>query len=468
MANSVDTRTTRSGLKGFVERNRTLETYPVGGHRWAMLMLTVLATVVSFYEFGFSGLLPLWFGALHFTPLQFSYFLAFAVALSAVSASIGGPLADRHGRVIVIDVCLVVMIALTFCNLLMTNFWSFVLIRGAMNLTAGLTWGALGGLTRDMSPRVSRGTAFGLLTFGAVLCLWLWNFIPGITLPYFHTWQSQIWIMGALSVVMGVPVLVWLKDLHPSLRLTVVESADVASAGTSAPAAAMENDVPGGAREAFGQLLSHYEPWALVIGAVAFLTVAITVQSFGPLMFTQQFKYSTAAADRITANFWFLNLLTLVPAGYLSDKLGVRKPLSLIFAAMVAALLLWWIPTFAHPLSMRAQEMVTLLLGALAAAAYIPWTAQFSELLEDISPALQATGWSFFQLVYRIWIAISGLLIVSVAATHGWETWMWVALSAVGLFAASLLSIRGHWLPVRAEETATATTPSASTRPSPA
>ena len=52
--------------------------------------------------------------------------------------------------------------------LLMTGFWSFVVIRGSMNLVAGLMWGALGGLTRDMSPRVSRGAAFGLLTVGAV------------------------------------------------------------------------------------------------------------------------------------------------------------------------------------------------------------------------------------------------------------------------------------------------------------
>ena len=37
----------------------------------------------------------------------------------------GGPLADRHGRVVVIDLCLGVMILLTFANLLMTGFWAF-------------------------------------------------------------------------------------------------------------------------------------------------------------------------------------------------------------------------------------------------------------------------------------------------------------------------------------------------------
>ena len=48
------------GLKGYLATHRTLETYPVGAHRWAMLMLTMLATDVSFYEFQFAPLLPLW------------------------------------------------------------------------------------------------------------------------------------------------------------------------------------------------------------------------------------------------------------------------------------------------------------------------------------------------------------------------------------------------------------------------
>ena len=111
-----------------------------------MLALTVMATIVSFYEFGFSALLPYWMKSLHFTQEEFTRFLALAVFLSAVSAMFGGPLADRHGRVVVIDVCLVIIVALTFCNLLMTGFWSFMIVRGAMNIVAGLMWGALGGL----------------------------------------------------------------------------------------------------------------------------------------------------------------------------------------------------------------------------------------------------------------------------------------------------------------------------------
>src|SRR5271167_4781801 len=210
MANAPQNGT--GGIKGYFAAHRTLDVYPTGFRRWWMLLLTVMATIISFYEFGFSALLPLWLPTLHFTQEQFGWFLTGAVFLSGFSAMYGGPLADRHGRVVVIDACLAVMIILTFCNLLMTGFWSFVIVRGLMNLVAGLSWGALGGLTRDMSPRVSRGAAFGLLTLGAVGCIFLWNFICGETLPLFGTWQSQIWIMGILSILMYIPVLLWLKD----------------------------------------------------------------------------------------------------------------------------------------------------------------------------------------------------------------------------------------------------------------
>src|SRR5689334_17058736 len=274
-----------AGLKGYLATHRTLETYPVGAHRWAMLMLTVLATIVSFYEFQFAPLLPLWIPALHFSLEDFTVFLLFAVLLSGASAMIGGPLADRHGRIIVIDVCLAIIIVLTFANLLMTGFWSFVIVRGAMNLTAGLMWGALGGLTRDMSPRVSRGAAFGLLTVGAVGCIFLWNFISGKTLPLFHNaWQSQIWIMGILAIVMYIPVLLWLKDLHPNLRLTIVESEATVAVAPAEHMREAAMEVPASGSAAFRELLSRWEVWVLVVGSVAFLTLPITSQTFFPVM----------------------------------------------------------------------------------------------------------------------------------------------------------------------------------------
>jgi OPA family glycerol-3-phosphate transporter-like MFS transporter len=438
-------KTQRGGIKGYFAAHRTLDVYPAGMQRWWMLFLAVMATVVLFYEFGFSALLPLWLPSLHFSQEQFGWFLTAVVFLSGISAMFGGPLADRHGRVVVIDSCIVVMIILTFCNLLMVNFWSFAIIRGFMNLVAGLAWGALGGLTRDMSPRTGRGTAFGLLTLGAVACLWLWNEVPALTLPIFHTWQSQILIMGTLAIALFIPVALFLKDLSPDLRLMVVDSE---TAGAAFESGEIPPEAAGHASEGFKQLLGKWESWVLVIGVVAFLTTAITIQTFGPLMFTQAYHYTKHDAAAATAKFWLINLVMLVPAGFFSDWLRVRKPITIVLSLAGLALLFWWVKNFLPPLSPAETGLVTLVLGGLLAAAYIPWCAYFSEYLEDLSPALQATGWSFFQMVYRTWIAFSAPLLLWVSSHYGWQTWMWMTVIGTALFIASNLAVRGHWRPV--------------------
>jgi MFS family permease len=464
------------GLKGYFSTHRTLQVYPTGWYRWWMLLLTVFATIVSFYEFGFASMVPLWTqqaraGGLGFSTQQFSYFFTCVVFLSGFSAMVGGPLADRHGRVIVIDLCLGIIVLLTFANLLMTGFWSFVAVRGSMNLVAGLMWGALGGLTRDMSPRFSRGAAFGLLTVGAVGCQWLWVFIPGLTLSSFPSWQDQMVLMGILAVILYIPVVLWLKDLSPRLRLMVLDSE---STGEAFESGDLPHEAPGTAMSAFGQLLGRWEVWLMVVGVIAFVTVAITIQTFGPIMFEQAFGYDHATADRLASYFWLLNGIMLVPAGMFSDWLGLRKPVSIALAIVTLAILVWWLRHFYPPLSANQLTWLTLVLGGIAACAFIPWTALYSEYVEDISPALQASGWSFFQLIYRTWVAFSAPVLIYVtvhfartdaisrhlakpdlrAWSIGWATWMDVIIAGTVLFVLSLFALRGYWKPATSSQTA--------------
>jgi len=162
----------------------------------------------------------------------------------------------------------------------------------------------------------------------------------------------------------------------------------------------------------------------------------------------------------------------LVPAGIFSDWLGVRKPISIVLACVTLAILVWWTHHFYPPLSANALGWVTLILGGIGAAAFIPWTALYSEYVEDISPALQATGWSFFQLIYRIWVALSAPVLTAVtvhfatseAIAHhlakpdtrawsiGWAIWMDVIIAGTVLFVFSLLALRGFWKPATSSQ----------------
>jgi MFS family permease len=147
---------------------------------------------------------------------------------------------DRHGRVVILDACLAIITVLVFANLLIVGIKSFVVIRTIMSVVAGLMAGAAAALVRDMSPRLTCALAFGLLTIGPVGSNYLANFIAGLTLPLYHTWQSQMWIMGFIATVMYLPIFLWLKDLSPELRLKIFQSelANLGEGGRRRPTAA--------------------------------------------------------------------------------------------------------------------------------------------------------------------------------------------------------------------------------------
>jgi len=87
----------------------------------------------------------------------------------------------------------------------------------------------------------------------------------------------------------------------------------------------------------------------------------------------------------------------------------------------------------------HAMILVATLLGCLLAVVSVPWAAQYSETLEDASPALQATGWAFYGLVARAWVAISAPLMLAIAARYGWAAWMKVSLAAMVLYGLAML-----------------------------
>jgi MFS family permease len=433
------------GLKGFFDKHRSLDSYPTGAHRRGLLLLTLVANSIMFYDVGFAGLLPLWMSSLHFTANEFGSFMIVAVVMSGIGGLFGGPLSDRHGRVVIIDLCVIGQITLSFANLLMFNYWSFVVVRGLMFVLAGLAFPASNGLIRDLTPRLGRASGFGLLGLGATASQCLWTFIPGVTLSHFHTWQSQVWIMSFIGLAFLIPVLLWLKDLHASFRFQVVESESAAAAVRKEAKHEAAAEVPATALAAFGALVGRWEIWVLVFGCVLMVTVPITMQTFGPLMFVQAFKYTPAQASKMASYFFLTQTLAYFPGGYLADVLRMRKAVSFVAAAAMASLLAWWAGTFAHPISPAALAIVNLLLGGVWSVTHVSWAGFYSEYVEDLAPALQATGWAFFQVVFRCWLASASLLQPRIARHYGWGTWIWVVAIGVFIYMVSLVVVPGHW-----------------------
>jgi OPA family glycerol-3-phosphate transporter-like MFS transporter len=451
----------RGGRLNSFKRKRTLTEYPTGEYRWTLLLLTVLAVVLISYEFQLAPILSLLLPYLHMSKIGYGYFVAAATVISAVSAFYGGPLADRYGRVVIIDLCLAVITVMVFANLLIVGIKSFLVIRITMSIVAGMMAGAGAALVRDMSPRLSRALAFGLLTIGPVGSNFLANYIAGITLPIYRSWESQMWIMGFIAIAMYVPILIFLKDLSPELRMRIyrTEMAEVEAAGGKVAIAA---ELPGSAREAFATLLKHFEPWLMVVPFTISLALYIAIQAFGPLMFTESFHYTPGDAAAKCAKFWLGNIGALIVVGLISDKLQMRKPIAVLGAILTSALLVWWIPTFGEALPRHTMSIVATTLGCFLAILSVPWAAQYSEALEEISPALQATGWAFYGLVTRAWAAISVPLMLFVAVKYGWAAWIKFSLVAFAFYAVAMLFTHPTTVPTRA------TRPKPKAKPQPA
>jgi OPA family glycerol-3-phosphate transporter-like MFS transporter len=86
------------------------------------------------------------------------------------------------------------------------------------------------------------------------------------------------------------------------------------------------------------------------------------------------------------------------------------------------------------------------ILGAFLGVTYAPWMAGFSENMEDIRASLQGTAWGLYGLSVRIMVVILAVVApVVVAATHGWTTWMIVAIVFNALYIPALFAFRGPW-----------------------
>src|ERR1700731_2464901 len=102
-------------MNSFVQA-RTLSEYPRGGHRWSLLMLKVLASILGAYDFQLAPLLPILLPYLHMSHLAYGAFGRWPVFNGGIPSAFGGPLADRYGRVLILDVCLGLVPALLFFN----------------------------------------------------------------------------------------------------------------------------------------------------------------------------------------------------------------------------------------------------------------------------------------------------------------------------------------------------------------
>ncbi len=204
--------------------NRSLDHYPENAQRIWYLALSVIATIILYYEsYTLASVAPLVQADFKLSLSNYVYALVLGNVLGAVSAILGS-LSDRVGRGNLIVYGLLVTGICTLLISLTRTLWPFLILYWVLGFIEGIILTVTPALVRDFSPRLGRAAAMGFWTVGPVGGSVLATFVASQTLPVYHTWQSQYVIAGVVGLVIFVICLFGLRELSAGLRDQIMNS----------------------------------------------------------------------------------------------------------------------------------------------------------------------------------------------------------------------------------------------------
>jgi MFS family permease len=394
---------------------RQLDSYPNTGVRVSYLAITVLATVVLYYELYVGGsVTPLILQNLNMSFTFFVTTLAIGNLIGAFGSLFAG-LTDRLGRAnLVVFGLLFTGVFTAFVLPVAPDKWVFTLEGFVVGVVEGICLVATPALIRDFSPQVGRATAMGFWTSGPVLGSLIVTAVGTATVPAViavsqnrHVWAHEYVICGIVGLFVFAIALVFLRELSPQLRdqlmVTMRDRALI-------EARAKGIDIEAALRQPFRQLIKA----DVVISAIAvsiMLLIYYTAVGFAAIYLTTVFGFSVKDANGLGNWNWAFNVFAVILIGMVSDRFRVRKPF-MIFGGIAAAVMtaIYLLQAGHHP-SYYTLALILALLSFALGIAYTPWMASFTETVEDHNPALIATGLAIWGWIIRIVVAASFLVI---------------------------------------------------------
>ncbi len=434
--------------------HRSLTHYPTTGWRTWYLALAVIATIMLYYE---AYILPsvstLILTGFHIGLSQYVLTLVVSNLLGAFS-TIFGSLSDRIGRSNLIVYGLLITGIGTVLVSLAQALWLFLLFIFVVGFVEGVILVATPALVRDFSPRFGRAMAMGFWTVGPVGGSFLATTIASQTLPTYGTWQSQYVIGGIAGLVVFLFCFLFLRELSPGMRDQIMNTAkEKEEVESRAPGI----DVAGALQHPWRQML---KPRLIIssFGISVFLLMYYAAVGYFPLYLNAVFKFTLAQANGLVSIFWAVNVIAAVLFGFFSDRLHTRKPFMLLGGVATVIVTILFLSRIGVPTSAPLMAVFLSLFGLTLAVGYVTWLALFTENLEEINPALVATGLSVQGAVLRLVVVLSTLSFVAVVTNPldgaQWGTWWWVCAVGAAVFLPTIFTISGTWRPISATEAA--------------
>jgi MFS family permease len=395
--------------------NRQLPHYPDNGPRALYLAITVLATVVLYYELYIPGAVATNIIAdLH---LSFTFFVFVSVVGNLVGAfaSLFAGLADRWGRAnLVVGGLLVTALIIGLGLPNASSKAAYMILFAVLSFVEGIVLVATPALIRDFSPQVGRGQAMGFWTLGPVLGSLVVTEVSSNTLPSHPDWQFQFYLCGIVGAVVFLVALVGLRELSPAIRdQLMVSMRDRALIEARAKGLDTEKALKGHWRQ-----MLRFDVIGSAFAISIFLLLYYMLVGFAVVYFATVYGYSPARANSLANWYWITNAITLVTVGFLSDKFRVRKPFMVLgtIIGLVGSILFALAATDHQGYYTLAVYFILSASGG--GMAYVAWMASFTETVEKHNPAATATGLAIWGWILRLVVTVSlAILTLVVPAT---------------------------------------------------
>jgi MFS family permease len=396
--------------------DRQLTRYPDTARRTTYLAITVLATVVLYYQLYVQGSVATKiisdFG---FTFTQFVFVLVIGNLVGAF-ASLGAGLADRWGRAnLVVGGLLLTGLLTAFALPNASSRGMYTFFFALVSIVEGMALVATPALIRDFSPQIGRASAMAFWTMGPVLGSLAVTEVSSNTLDSHQNWEYQFQVAGIVGLIVFVIAAIGLRELSPALRDQLMVSMRDRALVEARAAGIAERKLT---ENPWRQMLRK----EIVLPALAisvFLLLYYIFVAFLVVYFATVFGYSEHRANALANWYWVANALGLLVAGLLSDRLRVRKPLMVVGTVLSLVAAAIFATRATHPDTSYSTFAWTFVLGAVGGGtAYVAWMAAFTETVEKVNPAATATGLAVWGWILRLVVTASfALLPVVVPAT---------------------------------------------------
>jgi MFS transporter, ACS family, D-galactonate transporter len=396
--------------------DRQLAHYPENGPRSLYLAITVLATVVLYYELYIAGAVATQIIADY--GMSFTYFVFISVIGNLVGAfaSLFAGLADRWGRAnLVVGGLLVTGLIIAFGLPHAPNQAVYTVEFAILSFVEGIVLVATPALIRDFSPQVGRGAAMGFWTLGPVLGSLVVTEVSSHTLDSHPDWRFQFYVCGISGLVVFLVALFGLRELSPRLRdQLMVSLRDRALVEARAKGLDPEQALKGSWRS-----MLRFDIIGSAFAISVFLLLYYILVGFTVVYFATVYGYTPARANSLANWYWIANALSLVATGLLSDKLRVRKPLMIVGTLIsLTGGILFAISATRPETDYYTIAVYFILSAAGGGMAYVAWMAGFTETVEKHNPAATATGLAIWGWILRLVVSASlAILTLVVPAT---------------------------------------------------